>query len=191
MYLSKSRIIITQLFSWIIIFGSVFLCFLGISGVGLVISAIGGERKYMEENEIPSSLAVYIGFIAVGAGFLIWAIRNLRLAGKANKINSIFESDKDGIIDIAGTSRRLGMSEENFIALFDKLVSKGYLIDCSMELEPALRIVLNNGAKNAEDLFEVVSCPGCGAPQTVKVGYVERCPYCGSDIKAIKRSRDY
>lgn len=182
MYLSKRKLLFSQLFSWIIILATAFIILLGISGIGLCISAMNGDYSVVQEDEIGSHLAVYIGFIIVPGCFLLWAVRTLILSGKAYKFNSLFEADPDGVVSVEKTARLFGKPVDKFIDLFGKLVKKGFLINCSLENPDEPVIVLNNGAEKVEDRFDVVKCPSCGAPNNIRLGFVGNCKYCSSKL---------
>lgn len=182
MYLSKGKLLFSQLFSWAVILSSAFMMFLGISGIGLCISAMNGNYIVVQEDEIGSHLAVYIGFIIVPGCFLLWAVRTLILSGKAYKFNSFFESDPDGVLSVEKTARLFGKPVDKFIDLFSKLVKKGFLINCSLENPDEPVIVLNNGAKTVEGKFDIAQCPSCGASNNIKLGFVENCKYCGAKL---------
>ncbi|MBE6861446.1 MAG: zinc ribbon domain-containing protein [Ruminococcus sp.] len=182
MYLSKNKLLFSQLVSWITVLWTAFGIFLGIVGIGLCISAMNGNYNVIEEDEIESHFAVYIAFIIVPGAFLIWAVRNLKLAGKANKFNSMFESDPDGVISAERASRLFGKNVYELTDLFDKLVKKGYLINCSLQNPDNPVFVLNNGAETVEERYDIIHCPNCGAPNSVKYGFIEQCQYCGSKV---------
>lgn len=180
MYLSKGKILFSQLVSWLTILLTAFIILLGIVGIGLCISAMNGNYSIMREDEIESHLAAYIAFIIVPGAFLIWAVKNLRLSGKAYKFNSLFENDPDGTVSVENASKLCGMTVSRFVDVFSKLVKKGFLINCSLENPDNPVISLNNGADSADEKFDIVHCPSCGAPNKVKIGFVEECRYCGS-----------
>ncbi len=182
MYLSKGRLTISQLIAWAMILGCAFVIFLGISGVGLCISALNGSDRYFEEDEIGSALAVYIGFIIVPGVFMFFAVRTLKLAGKAYKFNSLFENDPDGVISVENASRLFGKTVAEVAELFDKLIKKGYLKNCSLQNPDKPVFILNNGAETVEERYDIIHCPNCGAPNSVKYGFVEQCQYCGSKV---------
>lgn len=189
MYLSKGRIIFSKLISSILILGCLFVIVLGISGIGLVISAMGGNYEYIEKDEIGSSLAVYIVFIVIPGALALWAANNLRLTGKANRLNNIFEGDQDGYIPFESLGRMMNTSPDAAKRLFERLVHKGFIIGCTMECDPVLRIVLSEKVMQTaantvpQNSYSVVSCPGCGASQSVRSGETVKCSYCGKFLR--------
>ncbi len=182
MYLSKGKLLLSQLVSWFTILWTAFGVFLGITGIGLCISAMNGNYNIIKEDEIGSHLAVYIAFIIVPGAFLIWAVRNLRLSGKAYKFNSLFKGDPDGTVSVEKAAKLFGKPVDEFVDLFGKLVKKGFLINCSLENLDDPVIVLNNGAKTVEDRFDTAQCPSCGAFNNIKLGFVENCKYRGAKL---------
>lgn len=183
MYLSKNRILLSNLLSAAMIMVSSFFIFIGFVGVGLVISWFTGSDEYFRRNEsVGEYLAVYIGLLLVFGVLMTAGIRRLILAGKARKFNSLFENDPDGVISLEKAAGLFGMPVHKFVSLFDRLVKKGFLVNCSLSNPDNPVIVLNNGAATAEERFDVIHCPNCGAPNQIKLGFVEICRYCGSGI---------
>lgn len=180
MFLSKRKLLFSQLISWFTVLWTAFGVFLGITGIGLCFSAMNGNYTVMREDEIESHLAAYIAFVIVPGAFLIWAVKNLRLAGKAYKFNTFFEGDPDGVLSVEKTAVLFGMPVHKFVDVFDKLLKKGYLKNCTLENPDNPVISLNNGADSADEKFDIVHCPSCGAPNKVKIGFVDECRYCGS-----------
>ena len=189
MYLQKGKIFVSQLLAWIMILFHAFWVFMGFVGIGMCISALGGNDKYFEPDEAGTYMAVYSLFVVIPGFIMFLGIRTLRLCGKANKFNSLFESDPDGELSAERTARLFNMPLSKLISLFDKLVKKGYLKNCSLRNPDNPVFVLNNGAETVEERYDIVHCPNCGAPNSVKYGFVEQCQYCGSKVIHIPNNK--
>lgn len=175
MYIKKSKILFSNFLSVIFILVSGFFAFISLVGI---FSAFAGE--YTQSFGETISIFFTLLFLCIA---IIWlSIRRISLANKANKFNSIFENDHDGVVDAEKTASLFALNEKNFIGLFDKLVKKGYLINCSLDFNDKLVIVLNNGGQTAQQRFDLAYCENCGASTSVKIGFVEKCPYCGSKL---------
>lgn len=182
MYLSKSKLLFSQIVSWVTVLWTAFGVFLGITGIGLCISAMNGNYTVIREDEIESHFAAYIAFVIVPGAFLIWAVKNLGLTGKAYKFNTLFEGDPDGVISVEKIAVLFGMPVHKFVTVFDKLLKKGYITNCTLENPDNPMIVLNNGAKTVEGKFDIAQCPSCGASNNIKLGFVESCKFCGAKL---------
>ncbi len=180
MYLGKTKIALKKVISVLLIIFSGFFVFIGVCGVFMASSRL---INGIEKEKYSEYMAVYIVLI-IGFGILLCiSINMLRLAGKANKFNSIFENDPDGKLSVEKTSLLFGMPVFKFVKLFDKLVKKGYLVNCSLNNSgEQLLIVLNNGGRSTQQKFDIINCPNCGAPNEVKLGFVEKCSYCGNKL---------
>lgn len=182
MYLGRKKIFVSQLISWAVILFHTIWVFMGCVGIGLCVDSLAGNDRYFEPDEAGAYLSVYSFLIFVPGFFMYLGIRTLILTGKAKKFNSIFESDPDGELSAEKTARLFNMPLPKLINLFDKLVKKGYLINCSLRDPDCPMFVLNNGAKTLKERYDIIHCPNCGAPNSVKYGFIEECQYCGSKI---------
>lgn len=176
MYLGKVKILLSKFISVIFILGSAFFIFISIVGI---CSAFAGEyaQSFIE------SLSVFFSLLSFCIVIIWFSVKRIRLANKAQKFNSIFENDH-GIIEADKIAKLFSLDEKKLIELFDKLVKKGYLVNCSLDFQDKIVIVINNGARTAQQKFDLVYCANCGASASVKLGFVEKCSYCGSKITA-------
>ena len=186
MYLSKGKILFSNIVSTIIILISSFFLFIGLIGLFMEIFTFSDAVTRWEINSAKESLAVAIGMLIFFSITMIIGIKRFTLTGKARKFNNIFEKDSDGIILVSSISRVFGKSDTLFISLFDKLIKKGYLVNCYIEIDDVPKIVLANGKITVSESFATLNCSNCGAPNSVRIGFVEKCKYCGSEIKLEK-----
>ncbi len=180
MYLGKTKIALKKVIAVLLIIFSGFFVFIGVCGVFLASSRL---INGIEKEKYSEYLYVYIVLIISFGMLLGISINMFRLAGKANKFNSIFENDPDGQLSVEKTALLFGMPVFKFVKLFDKLVKKGYLVNCSLDNSgEQLLIVLNNGGRSTQQKFDIINCPHCGAANDIKLGFVEKCKYCGNKL---------
>lgn len=181
MYLGKTRIFITKFISVVLICIHGLLLFIAVCGFFMDIS--GKISGTVTAEEFAQQMSICIP-LAAGCGFIIaMSIYMIKFAGEAFYFNSIFENDPDGIIPVEKTARIYGMVPIKYIKLFNRLVKWGYLKNCTISNESGeLSIVLNNGRKKTEQKFDVIQCPHCGAANDIKLGFVEKCRYCGNKL---------
>lgn len=187
MYLGKQKIAMEYGYATLLFMLSGFFLFIAVVGIFMYSSQIPGEEDRIALQGLKESLGVCVGMIVFFTPILIVGICKLKMVGKANKFNSLFENDPDGTVSVENAARLCGMTISKFVDVFSKLVRKGLLVNCSLDNPDNPVISLNNGADSADEKFDIVHCPSCGAPNKVKIGFVDECRYCGSkaisDIK--------
>lgn len=173
MYIQRNKLFIYNLISIaMIIFGG-FFSFIFILAALLELTNDGMNMNNVIITCITAVLCIII---------LIIGMRRFRFSGNTNKFNSTFENDSDGILSVNKTAQLYGMTEQQFVILFNRLVKKGFLINCSLENQEDFVIVLNNGADSADKKFDIVKCPNCGGNNQIKIGFVQECKFCGSKV---------
>ncbi len=113
----------------------------------------------------------------------IFAIRNILKTGLAKKFNAVFENYSDGEVSVDILTRIFNMPANKVIKQFNMLLKNGYLVKCTLDYSGEMKIILNNGARTIQERFSIVQCPVCGASNNVKVGFIQKCKYCGSEIR--------
>lgn len=174
MYLSKKTIISAKSSSFVqIILGIGFGTFLLL---GLVIQMVD-EGKILENLIIGPIVEVplyYLGYRGIKTNILI---------SKAKIYNSIFMSDIDGKIIIDELSQKIGIHSYKIIQTIEKLIGRGYLVNCAISYEKAPIIVLMDDGKNLARQYEMMRCPRCGYDMKVRKGFFTTCEHCGIEIK--------
>lgn len=179
MFLNKSKIFNSRLLNWFMI---VLLSALVLFSSALLIAAIS---SFADGEDDIFGVILFLVPTAVFACLLIIPIVNLSICGLANKFNNLFETDADGIVLLEYASRVFRVDEKVLSRKFDKVVSKGFLSNCSLgEHNGQSVFILNNGAKNHEDRYEVVKCPNCGAFSQIRTGFSQSCSFCGGPLKS-------
>lgn len=176
MYLSALKILISKvIFSVILLISSSFVFF---ATIGLFI-----EIFTMDEGNSYLGLGVAIGMLVFFIPISIFAIRSILKTGLAKKFNAVFENYSDGEVPVDILTRIFNMPTDKVIKQFNMLLKNGYLVKCTLDYKGEMKIILNNGARTIQERFSIVQCPVCGASNNVKVGFVQACKYCGSEIK--------
>ncbi|MGN0676627.1 MAG: hypothetical protein ACI4K5_02675 [Ruminococcus sp.] len=183
MYLSKGKIIFSNIISSVMLLISCPFVFIGIVGFLMDFFKFLGETDTGIKRELRQSLGVAVGILLFFGTILIISLKRFQLAGKANKFNHIFENDTDGVILMSSVSVIFGIQENKFIKLFDKMIKKGYIVNCYIEYNDTPRIILAN---QSEQLV-AVKCPNCGASNNIKAGQSGICEYCHSEIQYISK----
>ncbi len=174
--LSRKKIIGMHLLAAGLIGVSGFFLFLFV--FGLIRALTGGESLLEDKNTI------WIGIGAVFSGVMWLGIWLREQIGKAYRFSGFFSGDPDGIIPLRTTAAVLGLPMEGLAKEFDLLVQKGYLCNCHLTAEPEPAIVLHNGARTVKERFIAVSCPNCGASNSMKVGFMGKCKYCDTYLQS-------
>lgn len=174
MYLSKRTIAIGKFISFIQIVAGITL--ITLLSMGLVLNSID-EGNWLEN--------ILVGIILIGAlGTMTYlGIKTKVLIANAKKYNSIFMSDIDGKVNINELSLKMGIHSYKIIRLIDKLIGRGYLINCAINYENDPTIVLMDDGTNLAHQYEMMRCPRCGCDMKVRKGFFTTCEHCGIEIK--------
>lgn len=178
MFISKSKTSFSSLIGILLCLvggGHALFWFLG------VIMTLTGEIDSLDNDVTTAVISLFISLVGAFAVYI--GIRKIRFVSKAKMLDNIFRGDMDGEIPLSRIALLMGMSDDDFFRLFHKLISKGYIINASLNNEGGnFRIVLNGGtSQNVQ--YIVVKCADCGAGITVRKGFVGKCNFCGSDVK--------
>lgn len=185
MFLNKSKISDTRILCTAVLWIAVFFMAIWVFAFAF---AIG---RYIEGKDRITSVMMFVALIAITSLFIIIPVTRLRRCGLANKFSGIFESDSDGIIMLSYAARVFGLKEAKLVKKFDKLLRKGYLLNCTLGEqygEPAF--LLSNGADSIDERFKVVKCQHCGAFSEIKVGFTQACPSCGGPLESREKVYD-
>ena len=147
MYLSKKTISIGKAVSFIqIVVGITMITLLS---MGLVLNSLD-EGNWLEN--------ILVGIILIGAlGIMTYlGIKTKVLIANAKKYNAIFMSDIDGKVNINELSLKMGIHSYKIIQLIDKLIGRGYLINCAINYENDPTIVLMDDGTNLAHQYEMI-----------------------------------
>ncbi len=182
MYLSKAKIVLSNIVSAAMLLLSGFFIFVGAFGILLVLLEVLGFSDSLDDDRIIQYFVTYLAFLGFFIPLAMIAVKKIALTGKAKRFNSLFESDPDGVISLERAAKLFGEPVHELADLFEQLVGKGYLVNCALQNPDNPVFVLNNGAKTATERFNSICCPNCGGVNVIKRDFVERCCYCGASL---------
>jgi len=172
MFLSKPKIIISNIISFLLII---------FSGQSIFIASFGIFQVVFDASSHPGTdLSVGIPTLLLSLAVFMLALKIQINIRRAYKFNRIFENASNGEIIVKDTAMLLGISPDKFMKRFIHLTGAGYLINCCVSNTENPSITLNNGSPNQ---FDVINCPACGAANKIRVGFEKKCEYCGSLLK--------
>lgn len=173
MYINKNKLFIYELISVAMIIISGFFTFIFLLAVCL---------EFTSDTLHIDNIVITVFSVICCILILIVGIHRFKFSGNVNKFNNIFENDPDGILSVKKTAHIFGITEQEFANLFYKLTKKGFLTNCSLDNQEDFVIVLNNGSTTVEERFDIVICPNCNANNSIKIGFVQECKFCGAKI---------
>ncbi len=183
MYLSKVKIIFSNIVSSVLLLISSFFIFIGIIGFFIELFGFLGASNSEDRSGWGQGLGIAVGVLLFFGSMFVISLARFRFAGKANKFNNVFENNRDGEIPLSSASGMFGITEKKFKKLFDRMIKKGYLVNCYIEYSGIPRIIL----KNISEQFVALKCPNCGASNNIKKGQTGICEYCHSEIESTSR----
>lgn len=174
-YLVRRKTIGMHLLAVLLIGFSGFLLILFIFSL---VEKLTGASDFSEDDT-----GIWLGIGIISSGIMLLGLWIRDQIGRAYRFSSFFSDDADGIVPLRTTAAVLGLPMHKLAREFDALVRRGYLCNCHLAAAPEPQIVLHNGAANVRERFIAVSCPGCGASNTFKVGFIGKCRFCGRHIQ--------
>ena len=89
----------------------------------------------------------------------------------------------NGLSNINELSSKIGVHSYEIIRAVEKLIGRGYLINCAINYENDPTIILMDDGKNLAYQYEMMKCPRCGSDMKVRKGFFTTCEHCGIEIK--------
>lgn len=135
-------------------------------------------------NELRQNLIVYVALLIPSVLLLYKGMKAGVLAELANRYNSIFECDRDGVVTISELTKQTGKATSKILSELERLLEKGYLCNCSLQKNGQPCVLLSDGtaAGNGAGFVNVV-CDICGGTTRLRAGSSGRCEYCGSALQ--------
>ncbi|MGN0838246.1 MAG: hypothetical protein ACI4NN_04055 [Pyramidobacter sp.] len=149
----------------------------------LAITTLLGTILLMFDKNKDLTLGSYIvyGLMILFGLWLVWlSMKKKKLRIMLTQLDQFFMADADGIVSMKETADCLGKNISETKSLISKLIGEKYLQNCTIK-GPAQDTIVLFGARPSQDsaVFEMRTCPGCGAASSQRVGYEGVCPYCG------------
>lgn len=105
-----------------------------------------------------------------------------RLNDLATLYDNFFAGGNDGFVHIDELSRHAGKDASVIVKELEYLFRKGYFQNCSLQLSDQQGVKLASADRKNYAGFKAVTCPGCGASNSIRSGSVGICEYCGSKL---------
>lgn len=175
-YLSKKTVVKAETRNRIlIILGGVLTVLFATS----VIMAATGYNEDLRHN-----LIIYIILLIPSILLLYKGIKARALTGLANRYNSIFECDRDGVVTISELKKQTGKENAAILSELERLLEKGFLCNCSLQKNGQPCVILSDGSADGDSSgFVNVVCDVCGGTTRIRAKSSGKCEYCGSALE--------
>ena len=177
LYLSKKTLVKAGIRKRImVISGGILTVLFAIS----VLMAIVGYSEDLRQN-----LIIYVALLIPSALLLYKGMKAGVLTELANRYNSIFECDRDGVVTISELTKQTGKAASKILSELERLLEKGYLCNCSLQKSGQQCVILSDGTADKDDSgFVNVVCDICGGTTRLRAGSSGVCEYCGKALKS-------
>ena len=144
----------------------------GIILLPLIVILIAG----LQDGESHMIVTVVILLLILSAEVTALALITHRI-NRAKRYAPIFEEDHDGIITFERINEMTGYGLEKVKKDVTWLLKSGYLINAVTDDE---KVILWS-----ESEYLDITCPTCGAVNSVRVGSSNKCKHCGSYLRRV------
>ena len=177
LYLSKKTLVKAGIKKRImVISGGILTVLFAIS----VLMAIVGYSEDLRQN-----LIIYVALLIPSALLLYQGMKAGALTDLANRYNSIFECDRDGVVTISELTKQTGKTTAKILSELERLLEKGYLCNCSLQKNGQPCVMLSDGSAERDGSgFVNVVCDVCGGTTRLRAGSSGRCEYCGKALQS-------
>ena len=154
---------------------------LGGCGVGLSVIAM---VLAITDEELRPYFWAYLAFAAVFAVPLYLGIRRGQRAELAKRYETIFASDRNGIVTIEELCGQTAKDPQKVLSELETLIRKGYFRDITLQRGTSTPCVIINDAMVGERGigFVYVRCDNCGGMNHIRAGSHGSCEFCGAPI---------
>lgn len=177
--------------------GRVFGFMISVFGAALGIFSVIALMLAITDEEVRKSLLFWI-FMALLGFFLFFNYRRNRKKRAvkctlAKNFNNIFEAEvrrSEEAMPVNKLAAAVGMSRNDTVNRLSELIEDNYLVNIHVDNTVDMVVFAPEEKEKKEDskteddeLFEIkVECPSCGAENTVILGRVSKCEYCGTEL---------
>ncbi len=174
-YLSKKTLVKAGIRKRIMVIGG---------GILTVLFGISVLMAIMDSgNELRQNLIIYAALLIPSVLLLYKGMKVGVLADLANRYNSIFECDRDGIVTISELTKQTGKATSKILSELERLLEKGYLCNCSLQKNGQPCVILSDGRADIDGSgFVNVVCGICGGTTRLRAGSSGKCEYCGKAL---------
>lgn len=136
-------------------------------------------------DELRQNLIVYVALLIPSVLLLYKGMKDGALTDLANRYNSIFECDRDGIVTISELTKQMGKATSKILSELEHLLEKGYLCNCSLQKTGQPCVILSDGRADIDGSgFVNVVCDICGGTTRLRAGSSGVCEYCGKALES-------
>ena len=136
-------------------------------------------------DELRQNLIVYVALLIPSVLLLYKGMKDGALTDLANRYNSIFECDRDGVVTISELTKQTGKATAQILSELERLVEKGYLCNCSLQKNGQPCVLLSDGRADIDGSgFVNVVCDICGGTTRLRAGSSGKCEYCGKALES-------
>ena len=136
-------------------------------------------------DELRQNLIVYVALLIPSVLLLYKGMKDGALTDLANRYNSIFECDRDGVVTISELTKQMGKATPKILSELEWLLEKGYLCNCSLQKTGQPCIILSDGRADIDGSgFVNVVCDICGGTTRLRAGSSGKCEYCGKALES-------
>ena len=135
-------------------------------------------------NELRQNLIVYVALLIPSVLLLYKGMKDGALTELANRYNSIFECDRDGVVTISELTKQTGKATPKILSELEDLLEKGYLCNCSLQKTGQPCVMLSDGSVEGNGSgFVNVVCDICGGTTRLRTNSSGKCEYCGNALR--------
>ena len=137
------------------------------------------------KNRDADTIAFMLGNLAMYGALAyvaIRAIQNKASIKRAGLYNQCMEESPETKIPLRDLADRAGTSTGKVLKDLRWLFGKQIMRDCRLDMRD--EVIQLSDIQNGSAAFAALECPGCGMSNTVRVGRVGKCRYCGRFLAA-------
>ncbi len=155
-----------------------------VGGVNTGLFAIAVVMSFtMKDEKLKEGAPVYISLMFLFAIPLLLGIRKGRLTDTARRYETIFASDRDGVVTLEELATQTGKNGKKVFAELEKLFRKGYFRGCTLQRGGEPCVIIKDAMEGESGVgFASVTCRNCGAVTRIRAGSRGKCNFCGAPI---------
>ena len=151
---------------------------------GILIWGLGAVLSLVKYDGLDfQTLLLALALVVPNALLVRAAVRRIRYSGRVSRLNTLFQSDADGVRLVSDLAQDLGTDSETVIRDMEWLLHNSYLKDCSLERGKVPTVYLKGGASGWVPEKKTVRCRNCGAFVEIRAGMAGKCEYCDSPVR--------
>ena len=136
------------------------------------------------DSDLRKYTVIYFIFILPGLALLWSGYRCGMLNDAARRYETIFDTDRDGIVTMEELSRQINKDTGRIFSELEVLFRKGYFTSCTLQRGGNPCVILSDAMTGETGTgFAVVKCSNCGASSRIRAGSRSQCIYCGAPLE--------